>query len=222
MRLQTPAWLIAGTALLLSAAGALGQGTFQNLNFEQSIIVSSSPSGYGFDTGTANVPGWTEYNGWGDANYPGGTTLDYNSETLDAAGIALEGTAYWRPAIAGNYSIFLEGGSIPSSQYGTNGAAIGQTGQIPATAKSISFYGSSFYAAVTFNGQLLSFRTIGNGQNFTIYGADISTYAGQTGELLFHALWPGGGGMIDNIRFSNLPIPEPGVFGLSALAACRT
>jgi len=60
---------------------------------------------------------------------------------------------------------------------------------------------------------------LSNGANYVIYGADISSFAGQNLELEFSAPryafdnnWN-----IDSIRFSNQPIPEPGVFGLFAL-----
>jgi hypothetical protein len=133
---------------------------------------------------------------------------------LDSAGTALEGTDYWTPAIQGNYSVFLQGGSIYYPG-GTNGASIGQTGQIPATAQSIIFWGNALQ--VTFNGQILSFIDISNALNYTIWRADISAYAGQTGELLFTAHWFNGQGMIDNIQFSTLPIPEPSVLGLFSM-----
>jgi hypothetical protein len=44
-----------------ASQNASGQA-FINLNFEQSTIVSSSPTSFGFSSGIANVPGWTEYN----------------------------------------------------------------------------------------------------------------------------------------------------------------
>ena len=119
--------------LLIAARTGFSQG-FVNLNFEQSTIVTSSPSEYGFNTGTANVPDWTEYNGYGDANYSGGMTVVYNSQTLDDSGIALEGTNYPTPAIQGKYSILLFGGTI-YAQNSTSGASVGQTGQIPVKAQ---------------------------------------------------------------------------------------
>ena len=57
---------------------------FLNLDFEQSTIVSSYPSGFDFNYGIANVSGWTEYNSPGGVNYSGGMTLGYNSLPLDA------------------------------------------------------------------------------------------------------------------------------------------
>lgn len=209
---------VASAALLRSASG---QG-FANLNFEQSIITSSSPSGYGFDIGTANVPGWTEYYGWGDANYSGGASLAYNNPTLDAPGVALVDRANWYPAVEGSYSILLQGGTISGGHaYGaTNGAALGQTGRIPSTAHTISFWASTSYNSglqVTFNDQILSLVDISNSLNYAIWGADISSYSGQTGELRFTATYPFGVSIIDNIQFSPVPIPEPSFLGLLVL-----
>lgn len=66
---------------------------------------------------------------------------------------------------------------------------------------------------MSFDGQNLSYVPIGSLGNSTIYGADISAYAGQTGQLLFTAL-PNGGGLIDNIVFPPAPFPS------RALARC--
>ena len=45
MIVQRPAWLAGGFALLLSAAGATGQGTFQNLGFESARVSGYAPGG---------------------------------------------------------------------------------------------------------------------------------------------------------------------------------
>jgi hypothetical protein len=116
----------------------------------------------------------------------------------------------------------LDGGDILG---GTQGAAIGQTGQIPPTAKSITFWwglGLNYYTLqITFNGQLLSFNPISSTANYTIYGADISPYAGQTGELLFSEGPSAGEGVIDNVQFSSSSVPEPSEFALTALGALQ-
>jgi hypothetical protein len=223
MRLQCPAWWVGGFALLLSAVGAAGQGTFQNLDFEQSTIVSSHPSGYGYDTGIADVPGWTEYNGWGDSNYSDGMTVIYNTHTLDSPNVSLLGTGLPIPPMQGQYGVLLWGGDIIGS---TNGASIGQTGQIPPTAKSMTFMwslgfgGVAYYSLqVTFAGHSLSFRPISSTASYETYGADITALAGQTGEIQFTTSPFGGGNLIDNIQFSDQPVPEPSVSSLSALGA---
>jgi hypothetical protein len=184
-----------------------GQG-FVNLDFEDSIITSSQPSFLGFDFGMANVPGWTQNNGWGDSNYSGGTSLIYNNQTLDNPDISIWDTTYLRPAIDGNYSIYLYGGSVAYTHAYPGlptGASISQTGQIPANAKSISYEG--YGLQVFFNGQLLS---------FTDGSIDISAFAGQTGELTFAVPWQSQG-VLDDIQFSTQPVPEPSFFGLLAL-----
>ena len=191
---------------------------FVNLDFEDSIITSSQPFYGGFNIGMANVPGWTQNNGWGDANYPGGASLIYNNQTLDSPNVSIWDTTYPRPAIEGNYSIFLYGGSAAYAQAYpelATGASIFQTGQIPPNAKSISYWGDGLQA--TFNGQLLSFIDIGDAANHIIWSADISAYAGQTGELVFTAPWQSGG-ILDNIQFSTQPVPEPSVFAILALS----
>ncbi len=136
----------------------------------------------------------------------------------DAAGVALEGTDYWTPAIQGNFSIFLLGGTVYSAPYGTNGAGIGQTAQISPTAQSITYWGASGNSLqISFAGQMLLFKAMSADGNHTVYGADISAYAGQTGELLFHAPWATGGGLVDNIQFSDQPIPEPRAVSMFAV-----
>jgi hypothetical protein len=78
------------------------------------------------------------------------------------------------------------------------------------------FWGSLLGVDVTFNGQLIPYAAIGSGNNYTIYGADLSGFAGQTGTLGFLAL-SNGGGMLDKIQFSTQSVPEPNVFGLFPL-----
>lgn len=187
---------------------ANGQG-FIDLNFEHPTIVTSTPSGGGYNFGTANVPGWTEYNGLGDVNYSGGMTVNYNNPTLDDSGVTLVDTNFLAP-IQGKYSIMLYGGSV-YAENGTNGASIGQTAQIPTTAQSIIYWGNALQ--VTFNGQPLSFSDISDTPNYSIWDADISPYAGQTGQLLFTAPWQTYG-LLDNIQFSTMAVPEPRAMSL--------
>ena len=97
-------------------------------------------------------------------------------------------------------------------------AQIAQTSLIPVTTQSLVFWGNLSGVNVTFNGQLIPYSAIGSGINYTIYGANISALAGQTGTLAFTAL-ENNGGMLDNIQFSSQAIPEPSVFGLSALGS---
>ena len=196
-----------------------GQG-FVNLNFERANL-----SAYGSEKeieipATNGIPGWTAYSD--------GVALDdivLNGQSLGGGEVNIDGTnnpTGFAPD-QGNYFVFLQGGF-----YDTGTAAIGQTGTIPANALSLIFWGSSHNMVITFNGLPLSFAILGNTANYTIYGADISAYAGQTGQLLFTALdgeeivppnYPeyGGSGIIDNIQFSSSPVPEPNKSVLACL-----
>jgi hypothetical protein len=63
---------------------------------------------------------------------------------------------------------------------------------------------------------------LANYSNYVEYGADISAFAGLTGELRFteQPITRNDATVtLDQITFSNLPVPEPSVFGLSALGA---
>jgi hypothetical protein len=95
--------------------------------------------------------------------------------------------------------------------------AIAQVGTVPSNAQSIRFYAHSYITlpVMDFGGQQIPLTVLGGSSStYYIWGGNISSFAGQTGELRFL-----GDFSLDNISFSNLPTPEPGVFGLSALGA---
>jgi hypothetical protein len=97
-------------------------------------------------------------------------------------------------------------------------ASIGQTGQIPLDTVSLLFYLSlNSSIQVTFNGQIIPLVQTGSTANYVIMDGNISSFAGQTGQLLFTALPNVGYGLIDNIQFSTTPVPEPSTLGLTAL-----
>ena len=204
-------FVAAPIACLQSVSGQ----SFVNLDFENTTFTRFLVNSYtGYYATNATVPGWDwlphQTFGNGDPN----TTVAFNNLALSAAAVDLEGTNFFAPysAIQGNYSIYLQG----ASYNGGGGALIGQTGQIPANAESITYWGGNFQ--VSFNGQLLSFNDISNALTYGVWQADISAYAGQIGELLFTCA-ERNGGMLDNIQFSSLPIPEPGIFGMFGLGA---
>jgi hypothetical protein len=191
---------------------------FVNLGFENAtFIVDPSGAFYPYSVYASDaIPGWTAY----ISGVPQ-TDILSNDVTLSAAAISLQGTNAFSPAIAaysGNWSLLLQ--ATFQDPYATNSAAIGQTGQIPATAQSLIFmlgeYPSDFQ--VTFNGQDLLLVTISNALHYNICGADISQYAGQTGQLLF-TVYNDNYAELDNIQFSSIPVPEPSEFALAALGA---
>jgi hypothetical protein len=176
------------------------QGTFVNLDFEHPI----PPLVFGQRVPITNaLPGWT--------GYIGGIQQDqvfYDAQSTGAAEIALMDSASDYQPFQGSYFVLFgpdfNGGHL---------AAIAQLGTVPSTAESVRFYAYGSLA-VTFAGQQIPLYALGGTSAYTIYGGNISSFKGQTGWLQFQ-----GNAFLDNIQFSNLPIPEPGVFGLSALGA---
>ena len=213
-KIITLIWLQVGLCLIHS------QG-FVNLNFEQAQIVINP--GFGAYASNA-IPGWTAYISGVSQTY-----IVYNTVPLAAPAVTLQGTnnILGHPPIQGKYFVMLWGEFNPNPPgnpaFETNSAAIGQTGQIPLFAQSISFWGTIGGMQATFNGQPLDFLVTGSTANYTIYSADISAYAGQTGQLLFNDPYYGGtfGGpaTLDNIQFSSTAVPEPSELALGALGA---
>jgi hypothetical protein len=197
-------------SLFILWQNAQGQG-FLNLAFENTTITTiHNPGG---DTYAATTPGWTV----NTVNYVNGdpNSVPYNNIAIDSPAVNLEGTDCPFPsvrAIAGNYSFFLQGGSRFSLN--TDGASIGQIGQIPTGALSLIYWGSSMN--VSFDGQSLGLVVLGSTPNYNIYGADISAFVGQTGQLLFSVPWQSGA-ILDNIQFSTSSVPEPSTFALVGL-----
>jgi hypothetical protein len=217
--MKLSAVIFAATLLLIGRLNGLAQG-FVNLGFENTtptrfLVNEFNPDYYATN---ATVPGWDWSPhftaGFGDPN----TTVALNNLALDSPFVTLQGTnSPYAPAIRGEYSILLQGGSqfVPSTSY----SAIWQTGQIPTNAESLIYWGGALQ--VTFNGQPLIPVAISNAANYIIWGMDISAYAGQTGELRFTKPWLptnfSDGALLDNIQFSSSPIPEPSPLALTAV-----
>ena len=185
----------------------LSQG-FVNLDFEASSATSFA---------NVAIPGWTAT----------GSVL-YDTVSLGGAAVILEDTnaSSLGPApLQGTYSVLLYGASSiyapPDEQYP---ASIGQAGMISTTAQSMTFwcnqsqFNGSSLIQVTFNGLPIDYLVTGGTANYTIYSADISAYAGQTGQLLFTAP-VNTSALLDNIQFSTSPVPEPSMFALTALGS---
>jgi hypothetical protein len=203
--MKTKLYVAAFSLVVTSCVSA--QGTFGNLNFESAnpIPLVGSPY-YPYAVASSNgIPSWTAYIGANAVDW-----LLLNTVSLGAAAISLQGPGSGYPILQGSYSVFLQ----PQFGTGIPVPALAQTGLIPATAKSIRFYTDGLIS-VSFAGQDIPVAIIGSGSGYSIFGGDISALANLTGELRFQ-----GGGTLDNIFFSNQPIPEPSalaLFGLGAL-----
>jgi len=212
--------VLAMATVVLSSHIASGQA-FANLDFEDTtitaVLINPFSDIYAY---IGTLPGWT----WSPLGNAAGVNPDrevsLNTIVLNAPAVTLHGLDdIGYPAIEGNYSILLQGGgsrSVPVTSY----SAIWQTGQVPSNARSITYWGGALQ--VTFNGQPLAPVAIGNAANYTIWGADISAYAGQTGELRFTIPWlptsSSDGALLDNIQFSLMQVPEPSSLVLCGLS----
>lgn len=182
------------------ASSSRAQGTFENLGFEAARIIylpPNAPPFYNDAVATSNaIPGWTAYIG-GVPNY----WVWHDDMSLGAAAISIHDINGYQPVLQGNYSLLLQ----PSFPSGLVTAGIGQVGVVPSDAKSLRFtvYNAGF--AVSFASQPLAITVLTRSAPYTyVLGADVSRFAGQSGELLFR-----GGGVIDGITFSSEQIPEP-------------
>ncbi len=198
------------SAILLLALECSGysQG-FVNLDFESAkIIPIVGDPNYPYAVEITNgVPGWAVF----------GTTNGSMLYNLGSIGTTFAILLATNGAISGHYSFQLEG------MLSFYPATISQTGLVPVGSQTLLFEAQSFAGStsliVSLGGQVLSVSAIGTGPDYTLYGADISTFAGQVEQLNFSApstgqnIWT-----IDNIQFSSSPVPEPGALSLLAMA----
>jgi len=195
-------------ALLLLCRSGYAQG-FVNLDFESAKIISDSASGY-YPYGIAisnALPGWS-VNGFTQGD------ITYNDPSVGSTFVTLWATN--GAQISDKYSVLLTGGLSPFP------ATISQIGQVPALTESLFFEAQPGFSTlqVSLGGQNLSFFAIGAASNYTLYGASVSAFAGQTEQLIFSAINVSSGlnnWTIDNIQFSSSPVPEPATLGLAAL-----
>jgi hypothetical protein len=209
--------------LLLSALGAEGQGTFQNLGFE-SANLSPIPAGQlgGYVSSLDAIPHWTAFLG---TNQLAGVLQ--NNFTIGNASVDIIGPSWSSGGvIEGQYTVWLEPGYNPSDPFhvGYLSASIMQVGLVPVNAQSIQLKasaGSPF--TVSLAGEELSLIILATEPNYILYGADISSFAGQSGALTITAQ-PAFNNLdeFDSIQFSSQPIPEPGVLSLAGLGVLLT
>jgi hypothetical protein len=200
-----------GILLLARLCTVKAQSSFLNLDFEQASIIPIPGSPY-FPKAvytTNALPEWTAYIG-GVVD----PVIHYDNVSLGAALVSIHDSGSLQPILEGNYTVLLQ----PSFPDGAVSAAIGQTAQVPSDSLSVRFFGSGAYN-VTFAGQPIPLITLGTATNYTVFGGDISSFANQIGELRLT-----GFGLIDNIVFSPIALPEPGslaLIGLGAIFLCR-
>ena len=190
----------------LGAVACLGQGTFQNLDFEAAKLVFLVP-GEPFIATSNALPGWTATYGSSEL-----TAVPYGPAGI----MGLVGKSDFGGAIDGNFSASISGG------------AISQTGLVPADARSLQFKVRSSGAApnegveVWLGGESLPLVGLAAPRGYFLVGADISSFAGQTETLSFS----GGSRALDDIAFWPQIVREPGgaalfLLGVGMLTSVR-
>ena len=199
----------------LSSLVAVGQATFQNLDFESANLPTIPSGSFGGFVPVANgLPGWNVYLGTSQQ-----TQVLHNSITTGTSVVGILGPISLITRIEGSYTALLFGGINPNT--GNVDASIGQTGTIPASAKSIQFKTNPGHGDITISigGQLIPVFALQNLPGYTLFGGDISLLAGQTTELRITAvsdyLSRGPNAFtIDSILFSTQSVPEPNSYFL--------
>ncbi|SRR5258708_1817722 len=216
--------LLCVCALCLGAK-VQAQGTFQNLGFESATLVPIPGDPYARVQFAAALPGWTCSIGGVQQ-----TAALYDNFFLDSSGVGVidQGWSYpFGGVIQGNYTAMLQAGWALGT-FNPADTTLSQTGAVPGNAQSLQFRvsldPSSAAFGVSLGGQSLTIVPLGTGVNYTLYGADIHSWAGQNAELDFtvFAQRPHVDNytvFLDSIQFSNQSVPEPSVFRLSILGA---
>lgn len=201
---------------------ACGQGTFQNLDFEQAVIQPLPGDGIFLEWSVA-VPGWDSGQGY----------VYYRQGHLGVSPIYLlrdSTSPEWAPGtqLAGNFSLsFASGfaGNDPSTPWLNVG--ITQSGFISSSSRSIRMLATGPFKLLVDGVQIPMFSLGDNS-----YGGDISSFAGSTARLTIvntASVWEVHRySIVDNIEFSPEVIPEPGtgvflpVLGLLVLLRRQT
>jgi hypothetical protein len=212
--------LFLGLSLICAAFSVHAQGSFGNLNFESAQIPSSTPPGY--VSVATGLPGWTVYLFQPAFGVEPQSQVFYDGTSLGGAFVAINdaNTGFGFAPLQGRFSAVLYGGEFEQS------ATISQTGLVPGGTMSLQavMHWSGAAPVVTVGGQTINMVPLQTFPSYTLYGGDISAFAGQVAALSFTeppptTTTPPSELILDNIVFSTQGVPEPSIFGLSALGA---
>jgi len=188
-------------SLPIFALASVGASALENPTFDEGeLVFHAGPNSVQSEEG---LPGWT-------VSSP---DLLYNGRILTSPWVSIHDLSdAENPPIEGRFSIMLQGGNIPSGS-----AWIAQGLTIPSESRSLLFRGRDLSGPqVFFEGQEIAYSPVETFPTYVLYGADVSHFAGTAGELRFEAHFQATG-MIDNLQFSPLVVPEPSIFALSVI-----
>jgi hypothetical protein len=205
---------ISGLLFVISRLTGPSQG-FVNLDFEDAQIVPIAGSPY-FPYGIATtngLPGWTVFYGTNQQ-----TAITYNDPSLGATWVTLYATN--GEQIGGDFSVLLQGGGVGTIP---TDASISQTGIVPVGTVSLLFEAQPGLGPllVSLGSQNVAFSALASSSNYTLYGANVSSFAGLTEELTFSASYldaPNNNWNIDDIEFSSMSVPEPSAADLCVMS----
>ena len=173
--------------VVVAACSAFAQGTFQNLDFEAAVIEQTQAPG--FVSATNALPGWTVYRGTNQEANVLYSAVGHGGTLVDLLGTNSTLTDGYH-SLGGEFSVMLQGGVIsgPGGILYAASASILQTGVVPASAKSVLFkaqHDTSGTLSVSLGGVSVPYFALSNGPDYTVFGGDVSSFAGQTMALEF-------------------------------------
>jgi hypothetical protein len=166
---------------------------------------------------TNALPGWAA----GTVGISQLSQVGFNNSVLNGvyyAGVFLLGVNSGS-VIEGGFGVSLQATAPSPNLY----VDISQTALVPVGSESILFKAQpgSGSLLVTLGGQSIPIIAQSTGSNYTLYGGDISAFAGQTLSLRFTAFQssPVNSWVLDSIQFSPSPVPEPTAVALVGVGA---
>jgi len=126
---------------------------------------------------------------------------------------------YGYAPIQGNYSAYLQSAFTTST-------TLSQMGTIPTGTESIQLDAEEQFSSftVTVGGQTINMIPLQALSGYTVYGGNVSTWAGQDVTVSITELPPPEGSepspstlLFDNISFSQTAVPEPSIVALAAI-----
>ncbi len=197
------------------ATMALAQGNFTDLDFEAAQLPFPPSSQPQTISVSRALPGWSLFF-WSQQE----TSMYYNNISAGGPAASLIDEnfrdTYDGSVVDGSYSLILYAGGGAS-----NPSWISQSGTVPTDSMSLQFVSfagqDSTHLQVFFGGTSLAYRPLrAFSPGYTVYGADISQFAGQSGELKFVVpSWPQipylNHAILDDIQFV---VPEPRTWAL--------